>query len=112
MEFISPHKHIKNTSTNGTILTEHMLNTNRGHQTPKRTRKIPHVTGQDERKKKGKGRGESGTGPEPLGVGVLKERRGSRICGSPLIGREISWDTRSASGAQRRARQPAAGRTA
>ena len=41
LEFISPHKRIKNASTNGTILTEDLLNSNRGPQTPKRTRKIP-----------------------------------------------------------------------
>ena len=31
----------KNTSTNGTILTEHLLNISRGPQTSKTTRKIP-----------------------------------------------------------------------
>ena len=41
LEFTSPHKHIKNTSTNGTILTEHMLNTSRRPRTPKRKRRIP-----------------------------------------------------------------------
>ena len=40
MEFLSPHKHIRNTSTSGTILPEHLLNTNRGPQTPVRTRLI------------------------------------------------------------------------
>ena len=35
VEFISPHK-----STNGTILTEHLLNTSRGPWTPKMTRNI------------------------------------------------------------------------
>ena len=40
VEFISSHKRIKNTSKNGTILTEHLLNTSRGLRTPKRTRKI------------------------------------------------------------------------
>ena len=37
MEFTSPHKCIKNTSTNGTILTD-LLNSSRGPQTPKWTR--------------------------------------------------------------------------
>ena len=41
IEFIFPHKCIRNTSTNATILTEHQLNTSRGPRTPKRTRKIP-----------------------------------------------------------------------
>ena len=38
-----PYKLVKNTSTHGKILTEHLLNTSRGPQTPikKRTRKIP-----------------------------------------------------------------------
>ena len=38
-----PHKLIKDTSTHGKILTEHLLNTSRGPQAPvnKRTRKIP-----------------------------------------------------------------------
>ena len=40
-EVTSLHKYMKNTSTNGTNLTEHMLNTSRGPWTPKRTRKIP-----------------------------------------------------------------------
>ena len=38
MEFIFPHKSIKNTSTNGTILTEHQLNTSRGSWSPKSTK--------------------------------------------------------------------------
>ena len=49
MEFISPHKYIKNTSTNGIILTEQMLNISRWLQSPKRKRKIPWQAG---RKKK------------------------------------------------------------
>ena len=39
VELTSSHKYIKNTSTNGTILTEHLLNTGRRPQTPERTRK-------------------------------------------------------------------------
>ena len=39
VELPSSHKYIKNTSTNGTILTEHLLNTGRRPQTPERTRK-------------------------------------------------------------------------
>ena len=64
MEFTSPHKYIKNTSTNGTILTEHLLNTSRRPQTPKRTKKNSHTTGQDERKEKKKIG--NGKGPAPL----------------------------------------------
>ena len=37
VEFISPHERTKNTSKNGTVLTEHLLNTSRGPWTPKRT---------------------------------------------------------------------------
>ena len=40
-EFTSPHKYNKNKSTNVTVLTEHLLNTSKRPQTPKRTRKIP-----------------------------------------------------------------------
>lgn len=40
-EFTSPHKYIKNKSTNVTIFTDHMLNTSKRPQTPKSTRKIP-----------------------------------------------------------------------
>ena len=40
-EFISPHKCIKNTATNGTILTEHLRKASRGPWTPERTNKIP-----------------------------------------------------------------------
>ena len=39
--FMCNHRYIKNTPTNGTIYTEHLLNTSRGPQIPKRTRKIP-----------------------------------------------------------------------
>ena len=40
-EFISLHIHIRNASTNGTVLTEHLLNTSRGPWTPKWVNKIP-----------------------------------------------------------------------
>ena len=45
VEFTSSHKGIKNTSTNGTVLAEHLLNTGRGPWTPERT-------GKDEREKR------------------------------------------------------------
>ena len=45
MKFASPHKYIKNTSTNGRTLTEHMLNSSGRPQTPKRTRIIPMQSG-------------------------------------------------------------------
>ena len=65
MEFVAPHKYLKNTPKNGTILTEHLLNMSGRLQTPKRTRKIPSTTGQDERKKK-KRKEESKKGPAAL----------------------------------------------
>lgn len=37
MELASSHKYMKNASTNGTILTAHLLNTSRRPQTPERT---------------------------------------------------------------------------
>ena len=71
MEFTSPHKYIKNTSTNETILTEHLLNTSGEPQTPKRTRKIPTQLGRmKERKKRG-----NGTRPAPLAGGAIGEER-------------------------------------
>ena len=45
VEFTSSHKGIKDTSTNGTVLAEHLLNTGRGPWTPDRT-------GKDEREKR------------------------------------------------------------
>ena len=33
----SPYKYTKSTATQGTVLTEHLLNTSRGPQTPTRT---------------------------------------------------------------------------
>lgn len=76
MEFISPHKCIKNTATNGTILTEHLQKASRGPWTPERTNKIP--TGGAGQKKERKRTG-SRTGPALLGRGEeLKEKIKSR----------------------------------
>ena len=52
-EFIPPHKYTKNTSTNGTILIEHLLNICKSLQTLKKMRKI---SSQDVRKKEKKKR--------------------------------------------------------
>ena len=41
VEFMSPHKHIKTTTTNGTFLTEHLLNTSRRPWTLERTERSP-----------------------------------------------------------------------
>ena len=56
--FTFPHWYIKNTSTSGITSTEHLLNTSRGTQTPKRTRKDPSVIRQykEEKGKKKKRR--------------------------------------------------------
>ena len=57
VEFASPHKYIKNTSTNGTVLTEHLLNTSGGSWTPIWTRKIPMQPGRMMKEKKKRGNG-------------------------------------------------------
>ena len=54
MEFVSPHKYIKNTSTNGTILKEHLLNISERLQTPKKIGKIPSPLGRMKERKKEK----------------------------------------------------------
>ena len=54
MKFVAPDKCVKNTSTNGTVLTEHLLNVRGRLWTPKRTGKMPlQLTRmKDQRKKK------------------------------------------------------------
>ena len=53
MGFISFHKCIKNTFTDGTVLTEHQLNTSRRCWALERTRKIPtYLSRMKERRKK------------------------------------------------------------
>ena len=54
MEFSSPHKYVKNTYTDGTLLTEHLLNTSRRPRTPKRARKISTQLGRMKERKKEK----------------------------------------------------------
>ena len=57
MEHTSSHKYIKNISTFGTILTEHLLNPGRRPQTTESARKSPHnQVGQKEKEKKKKER--------------------------------------------------------
>ena len=94
MEFIPLRKCIKTTSTDGTILTEHQLNTSRRPWTPERTRKISAKPGRmKERREKEKERKQDRLcTPE----GELKQRRGSHIRGSPLTDGEIIWDRRGA----------------
>ena len=98
VEFISPHKCIKSTSKNGTILTEHQLNTSSRPQTPKVPERSPrNQVGwkKEEGKRKRKG---SRMRPVPL-VREMKERRGSCIRGTTLTGRKFSWNRRGTLGA-------------
>ena len=58
MLFFFPHKCIKNTPTHGTILAEHLINTSRGAQTPKRQESSPYkhvIWEKEERTKKRRG---------------------------------------------------------
>ena len=72
MEFISPHKCTKNTSTNWIILTKHQLNTSRGPERPQRTRKIPKWLGRMKERRGKEERKQDETGSQ--GWGGLKER--------------------------------------
>ena len=109
MEFTSSHKYIKNTSTNGTILTENLLNTNRGPWTPKRTRQTPMQLGRIKESKEKKRKRKVRIGPATLG-GKLKDKRGSWTHRSPLTGGETVWNRKGASGAWRSMQQTVCGR--
>ena len=99
VEFISPHKRIKNTSTNGTILTEDQLNIRLGPWALGRTGKIPAYTdGTHKRRREKKEEREWHRICAP-GLGELKDRRGSCTWGSPLTSSKIKWDRQEASGA-------------
>ena len=93
------------------ISTEDLLSMNRGPQPHKSTRKIPcNQAGwrKEERKKKWSGSNGHGT----PGWGELKVRSSSYLWESPLIGREMSWDKRRASGLSEECiNWPVAGRT-
>ena len=67
---------------------KHLLNTIRGPQKPKRTRKIPAYLGRTNKEKEKRG---NCTGPAPLG-GKLKERRGSHTWGSQVAGRSAETE--------------------
>ena len=92
MELTSSHKYIKNTSTCGTLLTEHLLNAGRRPQTSERARKSPcNWVGQ---KKEEKLKREKGTmmGPEPLG-GSCERRNVSTPWEIPsLVGRSVGME--------------------
>ena len=51
-DHLPPHKYNKNTSTCGTIPTEHLLNTGRWPQTSKKARKYPHTWVRQKKKEK------------------------------------------------------------
>ena len=61
MELTSFYKYLKNTSTGGAVLTEHLPGRKRRPQTPERTRKVSMQLGRMKREK-----GVSGTGPGSL----------------------------------------------
>ena len=68
MELTFSHKYIKNTSTCGMILTEHLLNAGRRPKTFKRARKS-HNCVRQKKKKREREKGNR-TGPEPLGGNI------------------------------------------
>ena len=53
-EFVSLHKYIRNSSTKGTVLIEHLLNNSERFWTPKRTGKIPSQWGRTKERKRKK----------------------------------------------------------
>ena len=82
MEHTSPHKYIKNTSANKTVLTEHLLNTSRIPWALKRTRKIPwQAVGWKKDKRKEKTEWDL----HPWGEGVEGEER------VPHLGKTPRW---------------------
>ena len=89
VKFTSPHKCIKNASTNGRILTEHWLNISRGLRHQKGQERPRHNQvgwKKEEGRKKRRGRG---MGTAPL-AGERKERRGFHKGGSLLtVGRSV-----------------------
>lgn len=74
VELTSPH--IKNTSTCGTLLTEHQLETAEDLLYYQSCKKDPHMTGQDKKKKKGIRMG-------PVSLGRTCE--GGRVCMGRLL---------------------------
>ena len=96
MEFTSSHKYIKNTSTDGTILTEHLLNISRGPWTSKRSRKIPMKPGNMKEMKKKRKKGNK-IGPGPLEGGAEREECFPHS-GNPPHSGETIWDREGALG--------------
>lgn len=88
--FTSCHRYIKNILTHRTIFTEQLMDTSRGLQAPKRTRKVPNLDRLDEREKeeKEKRKWDGTHTPACLGEPLGKEIYWTR--GSPLTSWEIS----------------------
>ena len=88
MEFAFPHKYIKNTSINGTVLTGYLLNTSRRPWIPKRIGKKKKKNMQQHTMKE-----RSGKGPGP--DGELKVRRDSLIQRNTLtVGKSAGRETK------------------
>ena len=106
MEFLSPHSYMKNTSTNGTVLTGHLLNTSKRLWTPKRTRKIP---AQLARMKEGKKEKRDQKRNQHLWWEAEGEERFLHS-EKPPHGGEMSWDRKGPSGDKRGTQQTVCGR--
>ena len=91
MELTSSHKYIQNSSTCGTTLTEHLLNTGRRPQISERARKSPcnRVGQKKKEKKKDKG---IGTGPAPLGGSCEGEKFATLWEVPSLVGRSARME--------------------
>ena len=94
--------HIKNIQMKQ--FSQHLLNTSKGPQIAKRTRKIPAQPGRMKERKNG-----HEMDPAPLD-GELEDRRGSHTQRSLLTSRETSWDTQGALETWRRALHLVSGR--
>ena len=108
MELVPPHRYIKNTSTNGTVLTEQLLNISGRLWKLKRTRKIPSQLGRmKERKKEKRNQGGINTSG-----GKLKVRRSSHTQKTPLTAGKSAGTERDLWGIRRESsKQSVKGRT-
>ena len=114
-KFVAPHKYIKNTSTNRTVLSEHLLNISGRLQTSKRTRKIPSQPGRTKERKKEKRTQKRDQQPWQESEGEGRSPHSGKL----PHGGEMHWDRKGPSGDQRRMQkikgehsgQPVEGRT-
>ena len=107
MEFITLKKYIKNTSTNETILIEHLLNISGRLQTPKRTRNIPTQLGRmKERREKEKRNKKRDQQPWREAEGEGRSPHSEKL----PHGGEISWDSKGPFRDLRRIQQMVCGR--